>query len=1045
MKYRHLLFVSVSTLALLTNVPLSVPSIAMDREDGPELEPGYVNIQPVSAVPAAAGEPIPSAVAEDAAGDAPPGAPVVAVEEADPAAAAMPVVQAALPAPTEPVVEAVTATAAEASTTKDEPDLPDQVLPEEPPRVLYPVFATPEGALEAFSKKDDPDVPDMALPTPIFPRGESFLRAADAAFAKDESDVPNPFPAPTNPGASVPTSAAPAPVAVETDGVAAGSTSFVSESPSLASPTDAASSTYSSASEGTLSEIPPSTGAAAASSAPRAMEDAALGVAGPADDILAARVPPAAVPAALPTDITQLQRTLEEIVHRTRDAAFLPQTAPRTFVIGPTGSGKSIFIHWLAGVPLTATRGSRGLSLQEAYLLPGFTIGHGFNVGTKLPAFWYDAAPNNVTYCDCPGFGDPDGEDVDIRNSVLINSLFKDSPRAKVLLVIPEASLIETRATHFLKLLNEVVGIFPNTEQLKQALCLVFTKHGEFTNISNLLTECHGLNSPLLSPAAQNVLGFLVRHREARVGSFPVPTRVGEEYRLGEPESLTLREIVTANTRNTMEFPEVRINLSPASQIRVIDLAHKLNEDIVHSVRTDGEPGILQRCRMLKDAHAGPIEDLRSAFAQTVTTLDELHQTPQEAPMTFVTVLSSFFDTEVIRRSIESIGSLKNLKDEITYRIADWMGALVPAIQQVRQMEEDARLQGEEEAERVRIAEAERVETARLAELQRLEDERVAEVGRVEAARVAEAERVETARIEAERQHAEDIRVREEEERVRLAELERARILEAERVEAERAEAARQLQVKEEELRVKEEQRLEQVRLAEAAEQARIQKAAEDKAEMERLQREATARETAHLEALAREEDANARAATQREENARAETARVKKEAEDKAERERLQELIASTARETALREEAAAKDVENARLRDLAAATARETELKERLAAAEAAAKETARLKKEADDKAEIERLQKALIAAPAVVPTPAPAPASADEIAAALVRLQPAPAPALTPQQKKANRIAAAQAVQAAAAQAKAARRAANQQANAARRARIAAKHKK
>lgn len=112
-------------------------------------------------------------------------------------------------------------------------------------------------------------------------------------------------------------------------------------------------------------------------------------------------------------------------------------------VIGSTGAGKSTFINYLAGrkMKLDTTQMDDVVVCDN----PLAEIGHGMKSHTDRPQL-YQEPGSSLILCDCPGFFDNRGLDVEVANAIGIQSLAKNSKLVKgIILIVDRASFLSGR------------------------------------------------------------------------------------------------------------------------------------------------------------------------------------------------------------------------------------------------------------------------------------------------------------------------------------------------------------------------------------------------------------------------------------------------------------------------------------------------------------------------------------------------------------------------------------------------------------------------
>ncbi len=331
-----------------------------------------------------------------------------------------------------------------------------------------------------------------------------------------------------------------------------------------------------------------------------------------------------------------LQKNIRDIVQKTEDTATLhSNSSGSVIVLGPTGSGKTTFIHSLAG-DLHAQEDQDGyLRLHADQPLPGFNIGGGAAVGTTIPNLWFDQA-NNTFYWDCPGFGDPRGPKEDIINAFAIDKLFQNSS-VKVVLATSDFALDirNQRGRLFFDLLNEMTKLFTDEAQLQEALSLIVTQGGNpqpSARLNTLLREAQqgGVNLNL-SSSATHLLSFL-QANTMRVSSLPQPQQEG-------PYPFNRQHVLNCISRaQYVRDPSIdfKAGVSDRAKVVVGDLAEGLNHYLTHYMKTEGAQRLINYCRQKIDAYSGSLPTLRAEFKQFKRTLKTLQTVSPNTPADIV-------------------------------------------------------------------------------------------------------------------------------------------------------------------------------------------------------------------------------------------------------------------------------------------------------------------------------------------------------------------------------------------------------------------------
>ena len=389
-------------------------------------------------------------------------------------------------------------------------------------------------------------------------------------------------------------------------------------------------------------------------------------------------------------EILELQDQIRNVTQRVQNQLHEHPHAKSVIVVGRTGSGKSTLVNLLSGKPFAVGQDNlESFVLDTNNPLPGFKIEHQYIAGTKYPCSWYDEDSQTV-FWDCPGFGDPAGAQKEILNAFSIHQLFK--PNTKILLVAPESDLSnDGRATGFLKLLNQVTGLFSENQQLelRDSFSVIVSKHQNIPpNIpghlqQNILPLTQQDQIELTLPV-RGLLQFLVAHPE-RIASFPRATALG----LYAPNMNPLRQAI--HSSNYMLNPDPRIRLADNANIYIDGLGASLNNCLVEYMGNQGNASIINYCNYLINAHPGSVQQLRATFRDLVRTLENLQnvvtaQNPSSFSQTLSGIFGNHFDVNDINQTIEQIKFFKGIRHNITYNTLEWIHALAPTIERIRQL-----------------------------------------------------------------------------------------------------------------------------------------------------------------------------------------------------------------------------------------------------------------------------------------------------------------------------------------------------------------------
>ncbi len=171
--------------------------------------------------------------------------------------------------------------------------------------------------------------------------------------------------------------------------------------------------------------------------------------------------------------------------------AFKIEGKDAVIVLGNTGAGKSTFVNYLLGCDLMKKSprdlGMKGVGkvvvvrskAEGGCMDEVMPIGHTRVSKTFVPQIQVDFSDNQLVYCDCPGFLDNRGAEINIANAVNIRRLLQSSRCVKVLALINYHSLKADRGRGIREMLQICTQLFGSVSQLahhKDSLLLGITQ-----------------------------------------------------------------------------------------------------------------------------------------------------------------------------------------------------------------------------------------------------------------------------------------------------------------------------------------------------------------------------------------------------------------------------------------------------------------------------------------------------------------------------------------------------------------------------------------
>ena len=160
-------------------------------------------------------------------------------------------------------------------------------------------------------------------------------------------------------------------------------------------------------------------------------------------------------------------------------------------IIGNTGAGKSTTVNYLSGCTMESKLpeelGMTGISEVMVVVPPEkggalaevMPIGHTKASKTFMPQIETPSGPYKLTYCDCPGFLDNRGSEINIANAVNIRAAIKQAASVKMLILINYFSLIADRGRGLKDVLKICTSLFGKAETL------IANKHSLLVGITN--------------------------------------------------------------------------------------------------------------------------------------------------------------------------------------------------------------------------------------------------------------------------------------------------------------------------------------------------------------------------------------------------------------------------------------------------------------------------------------------------------------------------------------------------------------------------------
>jgi hypothetical protein len=200
-------------------------------------------------------------------------------------------------------------------------------------------------------------------------------------------------------------------------------------------------------------------------------------------------------------------------------------------VMGNTGAGKSTFLNYLLGCKLElADPAAYGLASlkdivvvsRDSLVKEAMPIGHQKISKTFIPQIEIDRSDARVAYCDCPGFLDNRGAELNIANAVNIRRVLQSAQSTKVLILINYHSLLADRSRGLRETLLICSQLFgSNVENLaryQKSLLLGITQSPSTMSLVRLRHFLTEDESPIMETLAERI--FLYDPLDSGLGAY---------------------------------------------------------------------------------------------------------------------------------------------------------------------------------------------------------------------------------------------------------------------------------------------------------------------------------------------------------------------------------------------------------------------------------------------------------------------------------------------------------------------------------------------
>ncbi|CAG8761624.1 14681_t:CDS:1, partial [Dentiscutata erythropus] len=303
--------------------------------------------------------------------------------------------------------------------------------------------------------------------------------------------------------------------------------------------------------------------------------------------------------------------------------ARISQQENAVIIVGETREGKTTLFNYLIG---------NSLFSKENFDCGGFEIYSGIKtyIGDPLNnTNIYNRSISQTTlplnqgeFWDCPGFGDSRGDEQNIINAYSIYMLTKNIKKLKVLIVVSEATIIETSKKKLLNIIKYLGEIFKNNIDLVKGLCLVVTQKNNLDlrkvrNIFNrIIRERNGQESFSLSQ--RNILNVLSSNR-SQIAFFNTPR---EDELISDKDRLEILNCI--EKISYVENLKPSFSLEPSTVHFIENLIGVFYKDVENFMSNKFYPALLNYIESLIDSHDDTVEKLRESLNEFIDELEKI-------------------------------------------------------------------------------------------------------------------------------------------------------------------------------------------------------------------------------------------------------------------------------------------------------------------------------------------------------------------------------------------------------------------------------------
>ena len=146
-------------------------------------------------------------------------------------------------------------------------------------------------------------------------------------------------------------------------------------------------------------------------------------------------------------------------------------------VLGNTGVGKSTAVNYLMGCEMKLVKPSE-LGLEgpkkvvvvdpESICPEVMPIGHGSQSRTFMPQIVLDADDSNQAYCDCPGFSDNRGAEINLANAINTRRVLQQATGVKAVFLVSYYGLHDDRGAGVMAMEHMCYQMFGGVDNLRR-------------------------------------------------------------------------------------------------------------------------------------------------------------------------------------------------------------------------------------------------------------------------------------------------------------------------------------------------------------------------------------------------------------------------------------------------------------------------------------------------------------------------------------------------------------------------------------------------